>query len=100
MRNFNKENKENKVEYTAKVIRAHQFDDGNISIDFDVNGVTIYGARYIQYKTKEGKEGDMISLPSYKVEKDKQTNYYNHVWFPMSNELKENILDQVEKILK
>ena len=43
------------------------------------------------YVTKEGKEGSMLSFPSYKVE-DK---WYTHVWFPISRELQSEIEQKI-----
>jgi hypothetical protein len=50
---------------------------------------------WLEYMTKEGKDGTLISFPSYK-NKDK---YYNHVWFPISAELKADIIAQIEKLV-
>ena len=44
-----------------KVTRAHQFDDGSVTFDMTVNGVTIYGNRIV-----EGSKGTFVSFPSRK----------------------------------
>ena len=49
-----------------KVIRAHQFDDGSVAIDLDVNGVSIYNA-----VLREGKNGMFVSWPSRKGKDNK-----------------------------
>lgn len=89
--------KETNVTYEAEVTRAKEIKDGTVAFDMKVNGVTIYGCFYREYTSKEGKEGTMISLPSQKSEKDGK--YYNHVFFPISKEMKDNIIAQLEKLV-
>lgn len=84
---------ENHVAYNAEVTRAIQFKDGKISFDLRVNGVTIYGMRYIEYQTKEGEAGSMLSFPSRKDEKTGK--WYSHAWFPISRELQADIEAQI-----
>ena len=87
--------KETANNYDVKVTRAKEVKEGSVAFDMEVNGLSVYGCWYNEYKTKEGKDGTMISFPSYKNE-DK---YYNHVWFPISKELKEDIIAQIEKLV-
>ena len=89
--------KNSKVYYEVKVLKAHEVKDGRVVFDIEVNGVKVYGCWYIEYKNKEGKEGTMISFPSY-LGNDEKT-YYNHAWFPMSADVKKSIIDQLEKML-
>lgn len=89
-----KSNQESK-HYDVKVTRAKEVKEGSVAFDMEVNGITVYGCWYNEYKTKEGKEGTMISFPSYK----NNDNYYNHVWFPISKELKDDIIAQIEKLV-
>lgn len=77
--------------FSCKVLRVMKFDDGGIVFDLEVNGVVIHGMRYIEYVTKEGKEGSMLSFPSYK----KNEKWWTHVWFPISRELQEDIEKQI-----
>lgn len=91
-----KQNDENtKVEYTVEVTRAKETKEGTVAFDMTVNGVKIYGCWYNEYKTKEGKDGVMLSFPSYKA----GDKYYSHCWFPISKELKDNIIAQIEKLV-
>ena len=89
-----KSNQESK-QYDVKVTRAKEVKEGSVAFDMEVNGLSVYGCWYNEYKTKEGKDGTLISFPSYKNE-DK---YYNHVWFPISKDLKEEIISQIEKLV-
>jgi len=84
------------VDYTAEVTRAKEFDEGVVAFDMVVNGVTLYGCWYREYKNKKGEDGSLISFPSRKGKDDK---YYNDAWFPISAELKENIVGQLEKLV-
>jgi DNA-binding cell septation regulator SpoVG len=89
-----KPNQESK-NYDVQVTRAKEVKEGSVAFDMEVNGITVYGCWYNEYKTKEGKDGTMISFPSYK----NGDKYYNHVWFPISKELKEEIISQIEKLV-
>lgn len=86
-----------KIAYECEVTRANQWDDGRITFDLRVNGVQISGMRYIEYTTKEGKQGSMLSFPS---RKDAKTGkYYTHAWFPISRETQADIEKQIETAL-
>lgn len=85
-----------KIDYVVEVSRAHAISDTVVMFDLVANGVTIYGMVYREYKTKEGKDGTMISFPSKKADNGK---YYSHAWFPISNEVKEVIVSQLEKMI-
>ena len=73
-----------------KVTRAHQFEDGTISIDFDVNGVSIYNATL-----REGKNGMFVSFPS---RKGKDGKYYSYVFVKLSEDDVKSIIEQVEEL--
>ena len=91
MKKFNQESKK----YEVQVTRAREVKEGSVAFDMEVNGVSIYGCWYNEYKTKEGKEGTMLTFPSYK----NGDKYYNHCWFANSKELKEEIIAQIEKLV-
>lgn len=83
------ENKETAVS-ELKVTRAHQFDDGNITFDLQVNGVTIYGC-----KIAEGKNGQFVSFPS---RKGKDGKYYSYAYIALSEDDQKVIFEQIEKL--
>lgn len=85
-----------KVVYTAKVLRAKEIKEGTIAFDMEVNGVKINGCFYREYTNKKGEEGVMISYPSRKGSNDE---YYDICWFPMSKELREDIIKQLEELV-
>lgn len=87
----NSKKTEAKNEYAVKVTRAYQFDNGNVSFDCVVNGISVYGMTVI-----EGKKGDFIAFPQRKGSDDK---YYKYVWFEISEELQADIIKQIEKLL-
>lgn len=91
-----KQNNENTVEYSAKVLKAKEVKDGKIIFAMEVNDIKIYGCWYNEYKTKDGKDGTMLSFPSYT---GSDGNYYNYVWFPISTDLKANIIAQIAKLV-
>lgn len=90
-----KKTSEEKTNYVVNVKRAKQWESGNISVDLEVNGVTVYGCSYVQGK-KNDKEYAFISFPS---QKGKDGNYYNHAFFPISAELLADIEKQIEAML-
>lgn len=91
-----KQNNENTVKYSVEVLKAKEVKDGKVIFDMAVNDIEIYGCWYNEYKTKDGKDGTMLSFPSYK---GSDGNYYNYVWFPISKDLKANIIAQIEKLV-
>lgn len=87
-----KTKKENKEDFlkVIKVTRAHQFDDGTIAIDLEVNGVAIYNATL-----RDSKNGMFVSFPS---RKGKDGKYYSHVYVKFTPEDIQNIVEQVEEL--
>lgn len=84
-----------RVEYVCEVIRAKEVKEGRVAFDMKVNGVTVYGCWYVE-GTKDGNPYTIVNLPQYKAENGK---YYSHAWFPMSNEVKQNIIEQLEQMV-
>ena len=73
------------------VNRVHQFDNGGVTFDMTVNGITIYACRVI-----ETKDGDFIGLPQRKGNDGK---WYSIVWAKFSETDTKDILAEVEKQL-
>lgn len=71
----------------VKNVRA--WDNGGVTFDMTVNGITIYGMRVVS-----GSNGDFVSFPS---RKGKDEKYYNHVYFKMSKETQDKILEKVSE---
>ena len=78
------------TEKTIEVTRAHQFEDGNISFDLLVNGVSIYGC-----KIASGKNGQFVSFPSRKA---KDGKYYSYARVDLTKEETQDIISQLEKM--
>lgn len=93
-----------KVDYNVKVISARATKNEHIvMIDLDVNGVKISSCmlKEIVCKTdgEKHKAGDIcfvLNFPSEKV----GDKYYDRAWFPVSNELMDDILKQTQKKLE
>lgn len=83
--------------YDAKVTKARQFDNG-ISFDMECNGIKIYGCWHRQYEDRK-KPGEMTSFISFPSRQGSDGKYYQHCWFPVSDELLDKIEKQIEKIL-
>lgn len=73
-----------------KVLRAKEYQN-TVFIDLEVNGVKIYGCRYV-----EGKNGDFISFPSYKA---KDGKYYNHAYVELDEAMVNLIDEEIDKLL-
>lgn len=82
--------------YDVRVTRAKETKEGQVVFDMVVNGVTIYSCWYREGKEKNGKDYTMISFPSQKADNGK---YYNHCWFKIEDDLKEEIIAQLQKLV-
>ena len=89
--------KETKTQnYNVKVTRAKELKEGQVVFDMIVNGITIYGCWYREGTTKKGEPYEMISFPSHKGDNEK---YYNHCWFKIEDDVKSDIIDQLQKLV-
>lgn len=64
-------------------IKAIQGKKDSYRMTLVINGVKIYGAKYITYTDTDGKDASFISFPSYKGADNK---YYNVCWYPISDQ--------------
>lgn len=95
------ESKKNLIQVgQVKVKRASELDmpDDKFKIMFDiiVRGVAVQGMCFQSYVNANGEKGDMITFPSYKAKNGK---YYNHAWFPITKELKDDIIKQIDSLI-
>lgn len=80
-------------EHKFTVERVHQFEDGAVTFNLQVDGlVFIYGCRI--YDGKDGKP--FVSFPSRKGNDGK---YWNHVFIKLTDAQTEEIAKQVEEKL-
>lgn len=96
-----KKTEENATVYQVEVLRVKDFSkDGKtaISVDLEANGVKIYGCWYRVYedRKKPGEEKGFIAFPSRQGSDGK---YYQHAWFPVSEDLLEEIEKQINEKL-
>lgn len=102
---FNSENKEqtDKRTYEVNVLNVRKTkNDAILMLDIDVNGVKIYSCIFKEVTVKKDgqkyKKGDkcyVLSLPSEKS----GDKYYDRVWFPVSNETMDKIIEQIKEKL-
>ena len=87
-----KENKEASapVVNDLKVLRAKEYQD-NIFMDLEINGVTIYGCRFV-----EGSKGNFVSFPSHK---GKDGKYYNYAYIKLDDAMIQLIDEELDKLL-
>lgn len=82
--------------YDVKVTRAKEIKEGSVVFDMVVNGITIYSCWYREGKDKNGKDYTMVSFPSQQADNGK---YYNHCWFKIEDDVKNNIIEQLQKLV-
>lgn len=71
---------------TFKVKRAHEFNNGNISFDFECEGFSFYRATVVK-----GKNGDFVSLPSY----ESNGKYYKYYFVGLTDDEQNALIDKV-----
>lgn len=88
----NKEGNEKKspVISDIKVLRAKEYKETTF-FDLEVNGVKIYGCRFM-----EGKNGNFIAFPSKKGSDGK---YYNHAYVELDVAMVNLIDEELDKLL-
>lgn len=90
----NKEKKEvKKIAVTDfEIIRTHVFDNGNISFDATINGMTFYNVSLVwSDKSNNNDGGYFISEPSRKV----GDKYYKYYYLNLNDEGTDAIIDAV-----
>lgn len=96
-------NETEKKDYEIKVLKAKVIKPGRVNFNLLVNGVCIYGMVLIEYTNKAGESGTMIDFPSWKSETvkndDGSNKYIPYVTFPVTKEIKAEIIEQIDKIL-
>lgn len=73
-----------------KVLRAKEYKETTF-FDLEVNGVKIYGCRFM-----EGKNGNFIAFPSKKGSDGK---YYNHAYVELDTAMVNLIDEELDKLL-
>lgn len=95
---FDSENEKVEMGYSVKVERATKLKDKDVVMfDITVNGVTIRGMSLYEYKNKEGKKNMGINYPSYK---GSNAQWYTHAFFPINASVKDEIVNQIKKMIK
>lgn len=79
--------------FEVQNIKAIQGKKDSYRMTLIINGVKIYGAKYLTYTSQDGSDKSFISFPSYKGKDDK---YYNVCWYPISDE----DLGNIEKLME
>lgn len=89
----------------VEVLRAYQFDDGTVSFDIKVEDlVIINNMRYSHIEKGRGKDKkvyDIINFPQRTVKGDKgeDDKYFKFAYFFITDDLKDDILEQIADIL-
>ena len=93
-----------KVDYNITVEAARKTkNDRIVMVDLNVNGVKVKSCILKELTVKKDgtvhKAGDIVYKLDFPAEKVGE-KYFNMVWFPVSNENLEKIIDQVKSLLK
>lgn len=93
-----------KVDYNITVEAARTTkNDRIVMVDLNVNGVKVKSCILKELTVKKDgtvhKAGDIVYKLDFPAEKVGE-KYFNMVWFPVSNENLEKIIDQVKSLLK
>lgn len=83
-----KKARENMKLDSFKILRAHEFDNGNVSFDAAINGVVLN--RLSVVSRKDG-SGEFISFPSYQ----NNGKWYNYCYMALSEEDSDKIIQAV-----
>lgn len=88
--------KDNKNESRKfKVTRAYQFNNGNVAINLEIAGITIYDCILVKKNPKKGDSEYFVSFPQKKVKDD----YFSIVWTTLTPEEEDDIISQVDEIV-
>jgi len=74
-----------------RIIRVFMFETGDVTFDLEVNGISLYGLKVVEYK-----DGDFIGFPQ---RKGKNGKYYYICWAKFSEDDTKAIIEAVEKAL-
>lgn len=80
---------------SLRIIRAYEYEDGDVSFDAEINGFVFYGLTLVRYK-----KGDFISEPSFKVGKRKKEKWLKHYWLNLSDMANDIVIEAVEQVLE
>ena len=97
------EKQQAKVDYNVTVTAARATKNEKIVMfDMNVNGVDIKSCMLKEVEVKKDgekyKKGDICYLVQFPAGKSGD-KYYNRVWFPISAELNQQIVDQIRSLL-
>lgn len=84
----------------VEVTRAYRFESGDVSFDIKVEDlVIINNMRYSHIEKGKGKEKKVYDIINFPERKGKDDVYYKDAYFFITDDLKDDILDQIEDIL-
>ena len=73
---------------SLKILRVHEFDNGNISFDATINGVVL---NRLSVVSRRDGSGEFISFPSYQ----NNGKWYNYCYLALSDEDSDKIIQAV-----
>lgn len=88
-----------KVDYIVKVLNAKVINEKRVLFSANVNGIKIDGFALIEYENQQKETNYLVQFPSRKGNVNGEDKYFNVVWFPISKELRKNIVDQIFSLI-
>lgn len=78
-----------------EILRAYEFEDGNISFDAKIDGISFYQLTVIS----KGKT-EFVSEPSHKIGKGKDERWLKYYWLNLSDDAQEVLISAVRDFLE
>ena len=80
-----------------KVTKAYQFKNGNVAINLEITGITIYDCILVKKKNnpKKGDSEYFVSFPQKKVKDD----YFSIIWASLTPEEEDDIISQIDEMV-
>ena len=78
-----------------EILRAYEFEDGNISFDCKIDGVSYYQLTVV----KHGKSR-FVSEQSHKIGKGKTEKWLKYYWLNLSDDAQETLIDAVDQFIE
>lgn len=87
------------INYEVKVLSAKIINEKRVLFTANVNGIKIDGFALVEYTNQKEETNYLVQYPSRKGLKDGKEAYFNTVWFPISKELRKNIVEQIFSLI-
>ena len=88
-----------KTDYKVTVLSAKVINEKRVLFSANVNGIKIDGFALVEYTNQQQETNYLVQFPSRKGNINGEDKYFNVVWFPISKELRESIVNQIFSLI-